>query len=583
LERLPDSLLAHNGLFLVDSFSALDGIDMPRYLFAFLFLSLVFPQAWAQIHDPQALAADPLKSDEPIAPRLRGLGDFHFEVTTSSPASQYFFDQGLRLTAGFNHSEALRSFKESVRLDPNNAMAYWGWALVLGPNLNLPMQDYVVESAWEAMQRSVALVGKVSEREADYINALAVRYSPGPNADRAAMDTAYAAAMGALSEKYPDDLNAATLYAAAIMNTNPWDYWYKDGTPKPHTEVLLAVLESVLERDPNHAAANHYYIHAVEAYRPELGVPAADRLLPLMPGAGHLVHMPSHIYMRVGRYRDSWQVNAEAALADEKYISQCNAQGIVPLAYYPHNIHFQVWSAMFLGNSKKAMQAARKIDAKMPERLKDNPFGMNESFRSQPMLTMVRFGLWDAVLAESEPDNRPPFMQGIWHYGRGMAFVHTGKIKSAETELAALREQRNVVDAESGYLVGFAAARSLMAIAENLLAAEMDARSGRYDAALSKLDQAARLEDSLLYNEPPDWYLPVRHILGAVLLESGRPAEAEVVYWEDLRRNPGNGYSLFGLRQALLQQGDEATAAEMERRFNTAWAEADVVLSSSRY
>ena len=547
------------------------------------FMFLVAAPAWAQIHDPRALAADPFSAREPLAPRLQGLGDYHFKVTTSNADSQFFFDQGMRLTFGFNHSESLRSFKEAVRLDQDNAMAYWGWALVLGPNLNVPMQDYVVASTWEAMQRALALKGKVSQREADYIDALAVRYSADPEADRGALDAAYAASMARLSAKYPDDLTAATLYAAAIMNTNPWDYWYKDGTPKPHTEVLLAVLDSVLTRSPDQAAANHYYIHAVEAYRPELGESAADRLYPLMPGAGHLVHMPSHIYMRVGRYQESWDVNAQAALADENYISQCNAQGVVPLGYYPHNIHFQVWSAMFLGNRSKAMQAARKIDAKMPQRMKDDPFGLGESFRSQPMFTMVRFGLWDEALAEPEPKNRPPFMQGIWHYGRGMAFVHTGKARKAKKELRALQLQRKAVDSEPGYVVGFAAASSLIAIAQNVLAAEIDASKGRFDEALLKLDQAVRLEDSLLYNEPPDWFLPVRHIQAAVLLEAGRPAEAEVVYWEDLRRNPGNGYSLFGLRQALLAQGDETTAAEMKRRFDKAWAGADVSLSSSRY
>ena len=537
----------------------------------------------AQVHDPRALAADPRTASAAIAPKLSNLGNYHFAVTTNNPESQYFFDQGLRLNTGFNHSEALRAFKEAARLDPDNAMAYWGWAMALGPNLNLPMQEAVVEQTWAAMQQALALKNKVSEREADYIDALAVRYSADPKADRAALDAAYAEAMGRLSTQYPDDLDAATLYAAALMNTNPWNYWYKDGTPKPHTEILIGVLESVLERKPDHAAANHYYIHAVEAYRPKLGVGAADRLYPLMPGAGHLVHMPSHIYMRVGRYQDSWKVNAEAAVADERYISQCNAQGIVPLAYYPHNIHFQVWSAMFLGNSEQAMQAARKIESKMPARIKTNTFGVNESFRSQPMFAMVRFGLWDQVLAEPEPESKTPYMMGIWHYGRGMAYTHAGSKNKARQELAKLRHQSKAVAAEPGYGVGFAAAENLMVIAENVLAAEIDARGKRYDEAVTRLDRAVRMEDALLYNEPPDWYFPVRHILGAILLEAGRAGEAEVVYWEDLRRNPGNGYSLFGLQQALAAQGDDGTAAEMERRFELAWSGADVTLTSSRY
>jgi tetratricopeptide (TPR) repeat protein len=556
---------------------------MPRLVALFFVFAGLSAIAQAQVHDPRALAADPRTATAPIAPKLSKLGDHHFAVTTRNPESQYYFDQGLRLNAGFNHSEALRAFKEAARLDPDNAMAYWGWALVLGPNLNLPMQDAVVEQTWEAMQQARKLKRKVSQREADYIDTLAVRYSNDPGADRGKLDAAYARAMGQLSEKYPDDLDAATLYAAALMNTNPWDYWYKDGTPKPHTEVLIAVLESVLARNPNHAAANHYYIHAVEAYRPKLGVGAADRLYPLMPGAGHLVHMPSHIYMRVGRYQDSWDVNAEAALADESYITQCNAQGIVPLAYYPHNIHFQVWSAMFLGNREKAMEAARKIEAKMPARIKANPFGVNESFRSQPMFAMVRFGSWRDVLTEPKPASQTPFMMGVWHYGRGIAYINTGKVRQAERELAQLRRQSAAVAAEPGYGVGFAAAENLMIIADNVLAGEIDARAGNFDLAVARLDKAVRMEDALLYNEPPDWYFPVRHVLGAVLLEAGRPGEAEVVYWEDLRRNPGNGYSLFGLQQALLAQGDEATAAEMQRRFDLAWAGADVTLTTSRF
>jgi tetratricopeptide (TPR) repeat protein len=546
-------------------------------------LLLISTAVAAGVHDPRALAADPFTATGAIAPKLDGLGDAHFKVSTNSAQSQFFFDQGLRLNVGFNHSEALRSFKEAVRLDPDNAMAYWGWALVLGPNLNLPMQEAVVATTWNALQRAQALKFKVSEREADYIDALAVRYSEDPGADRAALDAAYAKAMGELSAKYPADLNAATLYAAAIMNTNPWDYWYKDGTPKAHTEILLAVLASVLQRDPNPAAANHYYIHAVEAYRPELGVGAADRLYPLMPGAGHLVHMPSHIYMRVGRYKDSWNVNVEAAAADENYISQCNAQGILPLGYYPHNIHFQVWSAMMLGNSEDAMQAARKIEVKMPARMKDNPWGINESFRSQPMFAMVRFGLWQQVLDEAKPKGTGPYMQGIWHYGRGLAFTHTGQLDKARAELSLLTQQRKAVQTEPGYGVGFAAASTLMKIAENVLAGELDGKAEDYQAAITALDQAVRLQDSLRYNEPPDWYFPVRHIQGALLLEAGRPAEAEVVYWEDLRRNPGNGYSLFGLQQSLLAQQDTDTAAALQARFEKAWSGADVALTSSRY
>jgi len=560
------------------------GIKFVQQLQALCIALLVVPPlALAGVHDPRALEADPATATTPIAPRLEGLGHYHMKVTTSNPASQFFFDQGLRLNTGFNHSEALRAFKEAARLDPDNAMAYWGWALVLGPNLNLPMQDAVVAQAYAAMQKAVALKSRVSEREKGYIEALAVRYSNDPGADRAALDAAYVRAMKALSERYPDDVDAATLYAAAIMNTNPWDYWYRDGTPKPHTRTVLDTLASVLERQPEHAAANHYWIHTVEAYRPKLGESAADRLLPLMPGAGHLVHMPSHIYMRLGRYQDSWTVNAAAALADETYISQCNAQGIVPIAYYPHNIHFQVWSAMFLGNSANAMQSARKIEAKMPAHIRDNPFGVNESFRSQPMFAMVRFGRWQQALQEPEPPADALYMRGIWHYGRGMAYTHSGQQRQAQKELKKLRQEQAAVTAQAGYNVGFGAAKTLLAIAGHVLEGEILAKSGVWQDAVAHLDKAVRLEDSLLYNEPPDWYFPVRHILGAVLLEAGRAAEAEVVYWEDLRRNPANGYALFGLKQSLAAQDKGGDLAEVERRFADAWSEADVSLTSSRY
>jgi tetratricopeptide (TPR) repeat protein len=537
----------------------------------------------AGVHDPRALNADPFSSTEAIAPRLTGLGDAHFKVTTSNPESQYFFDQGMRLNAGFNHSEALRAFKEAVRLDHENAMAYWGWALVLGPNLNLPMQEAVMEQAYAAIQGALALKRTVSEREADYIDALAARYSADPQADRAALDAAYVEALRQLVEKYPDDLDAATFYAAAIMNTNPWDYWYKDGTPKPQTKIVLSTLESVLKQNPNHPAANHYYIHTVEAFRPELGEAAADRLRPLMPGSGHLVHMPSHIYMRLGRYKESWDINVKAARADEKYVSQCNAQGMVPIAYYPHNMHFQVWSAMFLGNSANALASARKIHQKMPPSIRDNPWGVNESFRSQPVFALTRFGLWEAMLAEPMPAGKAPYMMGIWRYGRGLAFLHTGDTKAAYGELARLISQQAAVQAEPGYAIGFGAASTLLAVAVNVLQGELAASKGDYRLAVGHLDKAVRLEDTLLYNEPPDWYFPVRHVLGAVLLEAGNAAEAEVVYWEDLRRNPDNGYALFGLSQALAAQGDVATKKEIDRRFALAWQYADVKLTSSRY
>jgi tetratricopeptide (TPR) repeat protein len=310
--------------------------------------------AQAMIHDHRALDAEPTEATAPIAPRLEGLGNYHFTVTTANTESQEFFDQGLRLTYAFNHSEALRAFKEAVRLDPDNAMAYWGWALVLGPNLNLPMVPDVAPQAYKAIQAAIKLKDQVSKKERAYIDALATRYAKNPEEDRAPLDKAYAEAMANLVAQYPDDLDAATLYAASLMNLSPWDYWSLDGSPKENTNKVLETLQSVVERNPNHAGALHYYIHAVEARHPERGEQYADMLGGLMPGAGHLVHMPSHIYMRVGRYADSYEANRRAVEADEQYITQCRAQGLYPLNYYPHNIHFMAWSAMVQGRQDAA-------------------------------------------------------------------------------------------------------------------------------------------------------------------------------------------------------------------------------------
>lgn len=541
--------------------------------------------AWsvaAQVHDPKALSADPLTATGPIAPKLTGLGDHHFTVTTISDQSQYFFDQGYRLAMGFNHSEALRAFKEAVRLDPDNAMAYWGWALVLGPNLNLPMQEGVVAQAYAAIQSAVRLKDQVSLREQAYIEALATRYANDPGADRAMLDIAFVNAMSALVKQYPDDLDAATLYAAAIMNTNPWDYWYRDGSPKPHTKIVLATLNSVIDRDPDHAGAHHYLIHTVEAFRPELGIASADKIGKLMPGAGHLVHMPSHIYMRVGRYADAYETNLRAVEADQGYITQCRAQGLYPLAYYPHNIHFLAWSAMFQGRSKAALEAARQVAESIPANSTDNTWALYESFRSQPMFVMVRFGQWDDMLAEPPPDQDAQFMNGVWHYGRGMAYAHQGKPLEASSEFDQLKRLRQLADANEAYYLGFSAASGLLRIAEEILSGEIAARQNDISAAIAHLETAVRLEDGLRYNEPPDWYFPVRHILGALLLEAGLPAQAEVVYWEDLRRNPENGYSLFGLKQSLLAQGKNGVAGMVGARLSQAWKEADVELTTSR-
>jgi tetratricopeptide (TPR) repeat protein len=549
-----------------------------------MILGFIALPATAQTHDARALDADPAKAEGPIAPRLENLGDYHLPVTTQSLESQRFFDQGLRLTYAFNHSEALRAFKEAARLDPENAMAYWGWALVLGPNINLPMVPEVAPQAYQAIQRAVALKEKVSERERAYIDALAERYTNDSTADRVPLDQAYARAMAKLVECYPDDLDAATLYAASLMNLSPWDYWNLDGSPKGHTQEILETLQSVVDRHPRHAGALHYYIHTVEARHPDRGERYADMLAGLMPGAGHIVHMPSHIYMRVGRFADSFEANRRAVKADESYITQCRAQGIYPLNYYPHNIHFMAWSAMVQGRPEAALEAARKIVAKVPPELAadKNVWALYETFLSQPVFVLVRFGMWDEMLAEPKPDIESQFMTGIWHYGRALAFVHTGRLAEARRELRALTAAREAMG-ELEHYIGLGVAQTLLTIAEEIVLGELTYAEDSTLEGLAHLERAVRLEDSLRYNEPPDWYFPVRHLLGAMLLDAGRPNEAEVVYAADLRKNPENGYSLFGLRLALERQGKREDALAVAKRFDRAWANATHKLNSSRF
>jgi len=535
-------------------------------------------------HDRLALAEDPRLAPGQIAPLLEGLGDYRLlHVTTTSERARLFFEQGLRLTYAFNHMEALRAFKEAARLDPDFAMAYWGWALVLGPNLNLPMRPEVVGQAYEAIRRAVARKGNVSPKEQDYIDALAVRYAGDPSADRRTLDRAYADAMGALHARYPADDDAATLYAASLMDLTPWDYWAKDRRPKhASTHTVLAVLESVIARNPRHAGALHYYIHAVEAVHPERGERAADLLRGLAPGAGHLLHMPAHIYMQVGRYADAFEANARAATADERYITQCRAQGIYPLNYHPHNLHFLAWAAIMQGRSAEALAAARRVASQVPADMRGNDWALYETFLSLPLVVMVRFGMWDAILAEPQPPRGRHLWTGMWHYARGMAYAHANHVTPARAELAALERMTEDHTARNT-VVNFTNAGTLLAIARETLAGKLRLRSGETDLALAHLERAQRLEDGLPYSEPPVWLAPTRHALGAALLRARRPDEAEVVYWQDLARNRENGYALYGLALALEAQGRTDEASKIRSRFEKAWEAADFTLPASAF
>jgi tetratricopeptide (TPR) repeat protein len=518
--------------------------------------------------------------DGQLAPRLQNLGAHTFPVTTKSPEAQRFINQGLNLSYGFNHAEAGRAFREAARLDPDCAMAYWGQALVLGPNINATMDPADEPRARELVERAIARKDQASERERAYIDALARRYSGRPE-DRTARDKAYADAMRELSRRYPDDLDAATLYAEAVMDLRPWGYWMPDGVPYEETTEIVRLIESVIERNGQHPGALHLYIHLMEptrdAARAEV---AADRLLTLMPAAGHIVHMPSHIYQRVGRYADAVRSNELAVLADEDYITQCRAQGLYPMGYYPHNIHFLWFAATMDGRGALATESARKVASKIPdEAMQELP--LLAGFRVVPYYALARFGRWDEVLAEPAPPAGNLYLTGTWRYARGLALVAKGRLADAEQELAEVR--RIAADEALDFaLFSPNTAASIFAIAPEVLAGELAAARKDFDAAVAHLERAVRLEDGLVYTEPSEWHYPPRHALGAVLLAAGRPREAETVYWEDLKRNPENGWALYGLVQALRAQGKEEQARVVERRFEAAWGRADVRLSASR-
>lgn len=517
-----------------------------------------------------------------VAPRLQNLGNHSFKVTTTSEQAQRYINQGVILAYGFNHAEAARAFAEAARLDPGCAMAYWGHALVLGPNINAPMNPADEPKAHELAKKAMALKQNATPRERAYIEAIAARYTGRPE-DRMVADRAFAEAMRRVVEAYPDDLDAATIYAEALMDLRPWNYWTRDGKPYPETETIIPALQSVIARNPNHPGAVHYWIHVWEPTdTPERAEAEADRLLTIAPGAGHLVHMSGHIYARVGRYADVVKANKLAIDADVDYITQCRAQGIYPLTYYPHNLHFLWMGATMTGQSRLAMDAANNTSKAIPpDALKEMPF--LQGFLAVPYWTKVRFGIWDEILAEKDPAHKTLFLRGVRHYARANAFLGKGRLKDADRELKQL--QSIVTDpalAKEPASFSPNTADRILRIASETVAGEIAGRKGDIDRALLHLERAVRFQDGLIYTEPPDWHAPVRLTLGAVLLEAGRPAEAEVVYWEDLRQNPENGWALFGLMKSLRAQGRSDEASEVEKRFRIAWADADVALGSSR-
>ena len=504
---------------------------------------------------------------------MPGLGNLHHPVSTKNGEAQKYFNQGLTLIYAFNHEEAARSFKKVTELDPKLAMAWWGYALAVGPNYNESTIDPArMKAAVEAVQKAQTLVVNASEIERAYITALATRFTLDANPDVKKLGTAYSDAMREVFRRFPDDLNAATLYADSLMNVQPWQLWSRDGKPLGNTEEIVQILENVLRRDPQHIGANHLYIHAVEASRnPERGLPSAERLGKLTPAAGHLVHMPGHIYIRTGDYAQAAKVNIDAAAVDRAYIKASGAKGMYPAMYFSHNLHFQVENFNRTGQYSEARRAARELEANVQQHVKDMP--MVEGFLPYPIFVQLRFAKWDETLKLPEPDKSQAITNTVWHYARGLALAATGKVAEAKRQQQTLREQVKNLPGETPF--GLNPAKEVLAIAELVLEARIAWAEGNKTGAIQTLRKAVAAQDSLNYDEPPGWYYPVRESLGAALLLSGNAAAAETAFREDLLTNPRSGRSLFGLLESLKAQNKQDAMRWVEAEFKAAWKAAE--------
>lgn len=530
---------------------------------------------------PAVLATAPQPDSVPL---YTDLGAHQMLISTQVPAAQQYFDQGMRLVYGFNHAEAVRAFEQAGRLDPTCAICHWGSALAYGPNINAPMDSAGGAAAWAHLQMALALQDDVSPRERALIHALAKRYGLAPLADRGALDSAYATAMAEVAARYPEDIDVATLYAEALMNLRPWAYWAKDGEPYPGTTTILAQLERVMSSNPDHPGACHYYIHAVEAVAPEKAVQCAERLASLMPGAGHIVHMPAHIYIRVGRYNDAIESNIHATHADERYIAGEKPTGMYPMGYYPHNYHFLATAAMMAGRSAQAIEAARDLSERVPAAVARSAPAL-ESLIPYAHQMLATFGMWDDVLREPVPPADLRLSFGLTQYARGVAFAAKRDWAAAAAALdtvSAIARGTSPAD-RTAMSAGAGENKIIMDIAMHALEAEIAYRRGDFPDAVAHFTVAAELEDSFNYAEPPQWATPIRRSLGAALLKAGRPADAERLYMEDLLRFPENGWSLHGLAASLRAQGKTEAADAVDARLVKTWRGADVVLAGSRF
>jgi tetratricopeptide (TPR) repeat protein len=518
-----------------------------------------------------AAAQDHTMSTMKAVTRMTGLGDLHHPVSTKNAEAQEFFDQGLRLIYAFNHDEAARSFQKAAELDPRLAMAYWGIAEAVGPNYNDPASEDRFKQAHEAIQKAVDLSDHASDAERGYISAMAKRFPADPKSDLRKAAEEYRDAMREVVKNNPDDLDAATLFAEAGMNLHPWGLWHPDGTPEDGTQEIVATLESVMKRDPNHLGALHYYIHTVEASNsPERALAAANRLAALAPGAGHIVHMPAHIYIRTGDYAAAVKTNEAAAAVDRAYIKSSGVQGIYPMMYYSHNLHFIAMCSAMTGDYAEALKAAEMLAAHVSPSVKDMP--PLEGFMTIPMAVNVRFHKWDAILAMKEPSAEMKATVGFWHFARGMALAGKGKISEAEAEYKIVAEAEKATSPDAIFQMPINnKTKDILKIAENVLGAQVALAKKDNPAALGMLRDAVAVQDTLKYDEPQDWFYPVRESLGGALLMNGDAKGAEQVFREDLARNLRNPRSLFGLHRALKAQDRNSDAWFVEQEFRKAW------------
>jgi tetratricopeptide (TPR) repeat protein len=530
-------------------------------------------QTRTEVPPAEIKAATPAPAFADSEPPLwEGLGPLTYKITTANAEAQAYFDQGLRLAYAFNHGEAQRAFRKAQKLDPNCAMCFWGEALVLGPNINLPMQDDAIATALAAAEQARALSANASPREQALIAALATRYAADPKAERAKLDAAYAGAMADVAAKFPDDNDIAALYAEAVMDLSPWNYWQPGGAePNPPSAPILPTLERVLAKDPNHAGAIHLYIHAVEASdRPQRAEPYADRLRGAMPGAGHLVHMPSHIYYRVGRYLDALADNKTAAAVDEKYLAETNApMGVYRLGYYPHNVHFVLAAAQMAGDGPTVIAAAEKLRGLIPQDIARG-IAIAHPVTAAPYFAHAQFSPPESILALPDPGDAIAYAKGIWRYARGIAYVAQRNFDAAAAEanaIAALAREADFSLLKASGVPG----QEVMNLAQSVIQGRIAQAQGNFTAAIDHFQQAAAIQDRLPYMEPPYWYYPVRQTLAAVLLQAGRPQDAEDQFMRALKRAPANGWSYYGLSQVYKARGDASAAGQAEAELAKTW------------